>query len=126
MAELAQTQPGLRLLSLSHQGKGGAVGHGMLQAKGAYRLFCDADLSVPIEQVDRLLPPHVENVDIAIGSREVPGARRIGEPPRRHLMGRIYNTLVRLVAVPGLQDTQCGFKCFRQEVVPWRKHLKPH
>ena len=118
VADLAQTQPSLRLLGLKHRGKGWAVGHGMLQANGAYRLLCDADLSVPIEQVDRLLPPQVENVDIAIGSREVLGARRIGEPPRRHLMGRIYNALVRLIAVPGLQDTQCGFKCFRQEVVP--------
>ena len=118
VSEVAQTQPGLRLLSLNHRGKGWAVRNGMLEAKGAYRLFCDADLSVPIEQVARLLPPQVENVGVAIGSREVQGARRIGEPPRRHLMGRIYNALVRLIAVAGLQDTQCGFKCFRQEVVP--------
>lgn len=53
-----------------------------------------------------------------MGSREAANSRRIGEPRRRHLMGRLYNRLVRLLAVPGLDDTQCGFKCFRAEVVP--------
>ncbi len=118
VAELASTQPNLRLMSLSHRGKGWAVKNAMLAAKGEYRLLCDADLSVPIEQVERLLPPQAQGVDIAIGSREVKGAQRIGEPPRRHLMGRIYNALVRTIAVAGIQDTQCGFKCYRGEVVP--------
>ena len=85
----------------------------MMGAQGEYRLLCDADLSVPIEQVERLLPPQTEGADIAIGSREAPGARRIGEPERRHIMGRAYNMLVRFLAVPGVHDTQCGFKCFR-------------
>ncbi|MCH8745689.1 MAG: glycosyltransferase family 2 protein, partial [Chloroflexi bacterium] len=75
-------------------------------------------LSMPIEQVDRFLPPQLTGVDIAIGSREAPGSRRIGEPSKRHIMGRLYNALVRLLAVPGVDDTQCGFKCFRGEVVP--------
>ncbi len=117
VSSLAEAQPNLRLMSLPHRGKGWAVKNAMLAATGQYRLLCDADLSVPIEQVARLLPPQVEEIDIAIGSREVEGARRIGEPARRHLMGRVYNTLVRLMAVPGLRDTQCGFKCYRDEVV---------
>ncbi len=103
----------VRLLKLPHRGKGSAVKNGMLGAQGEYRLLCDADLSVPIEQVERLLPPQTEGADIAIGSREAPGARRIGEPDRRHIMGRAYNMLVRFLAVPGVHDTQCGFKCFR-------------
>ena len=115
---LAEALPNLRLITLPHRGKGWAVKNAMLAATGQYRLLCDADLSVPIEQVSRLLPPQVEEIDIAIGSREAKGARRIGEPARRHLMGRVYNALVRLMAVPGLQDTQCGFKCYRDEVVP--------
>ncbi len=114
----AQTHPNLRLLTLPHRGKGWAVKNAMLAAAGHYRLLCDADLSVPIEQVARLLPPQVEGIDVAIGSREAIGAKRIGEPVRRRLMGRFYNALVRLMAVPGLRDTQCGFKCYRCEVVP--------
>ena len=118
VAEVAASQPNLRLMSLSHRGKGWAVKNGMMAARGEYRVLCDADLSVPIEQVERLLPPQVQGVDIALGSRATKGAQRIGEPSRRHLMGRIYNVLVRTIAVPGIQDTQCGFKCYRGEVVP--------
>ena len=107
--------PNVRILRLSHRGKGWAVKHGMLAAQGEYRLLCDADLSVPIEQVERLLPPLGPGSDIVLGSREAPGAARIGEPARRHLMGRVFNRLVSRLAVPGLSDTQCGFKCFRGE-----------
>ena len=118
IAEFATLYPNLHVLSLPHRGKGWAVKNGMLSAQGEYRLLCDADLSVPIEQVERLLPPQTEGADIAIGSREAPGARRIGEPERRHIMGRAYNILVRFLAVPGVRDTQCGFKCFRGAAVP--------
>ena len=118
VSDLAASHPNLRLISLCHRGKGWAVKNAMLAAQGQYRLLCDADLSVPIEQVDRFVPPGMIDADIAIGSRETAGARRIGEPLRRHIMGRVYNTLVRLLAVPGLTDTQCGFKCFRWDVVP--------
>lgn len=110
-------EPRVRLLRLSHGGKGWAVKHGMLAAIGRYRFLCDADLSMPFEQVERFLLPEVEGADIVVGSREVAGSRRIGEPARRHLMGRLYNWLVRALAVPGIKDTQCGFKCFRGEVV---------
>jgi hypothetical protein len=88
----------------------------MLEAQGEYRFLCDADLSMPIEQVNRFLPPTLESVDVAIGSREVAGAQRFNEPKYRHFIGRIFNTMVRLFVLPGLQDTQCGFKCFRDEV----------
>ncbi len=111
----------VRVLWLSHRGKGWAVKNGMLAAEGEYRLLCDADLSVPIEQVERLLPlfepreSRGAGADIVLGSREATGAVRIGEPARRHLMGRLFNFLVNRLAVPGLADTQCGFKCFRGE-----------
>ena len=118
ISQFTDRHPNMRLVSLPHRGKGWAVRHGMLAAQGEYRLLCDADLSVPIEQVERLLPPQCEGIDIALGSREAPGSRRIGEPQRRHLMGRAFNALVRLLALPGLNDTQCGFKCFRSEIVP--------
>ena len=85
----------------------------MLAAGGEYRFIADADLSMPIDQVLRFLPPQLPDVDIAIASREAPGAVRYGEPPYRHLIGRGFNLLVRWIAVPGFQDTQCGFKAFR-------------
>lgn len=107
------------IISLLHQpvrGKGAAVRKGMLEARGDFLFICDADLAMPIHQVERFLPPALSNYDVAIGSREAPGAARYNEPWHRHLMGRVFNLLVRLLAVPGIQDTQCGFKCFRREV----------
>ena len=101
----------------SSPGKGAAVKHGMLHAKGDYRIMSDADLSVPIEDVPKFLPPALAagSFDIAIASREVAGAVRHDEPGYRHVMGRVFNTLVRVMAVPQIQDTQCGFKCFTRE-----------
>lgn len=107
--------PGLGLLREPHRGKGHAVRQGMLAARGQYVMFCDADFSMPVEEVVRFPAAMAGGYQIAIASREVKGARRIGEPPHRHLMGRVFNLIVRLLAVPGLQDTQCGFKCFTQE-----------
>lgn len=94
------------------KGKGRAVRRGMLAAGGRFRFLCDADLSMPIELLPRFLPPHSEGADVVIGSREAPGAQRLGEPGYRHLMGRVYNLLVKLIALPGLEDSQCGFKLF--------------
>lgn len=102
----------LRLLTLPHRGKGAAVKQGMLAARGDYRFLCDADLSMPIEWLGRLLPGRAPAVDIAIGSREAAGARRIGEPKGRRLMGRVFNGVTRILATPGIADTQCGFKVF--------------
>lgn len=107
-----QHNPNTRLLREARQGKGLAVRRGMLEARGQYRFICDADLSMPIDQVSRFLPPTQSDFDIAIASREVPGAVRYGEPAYRHWIGRVFNTLVRWLALPDFQDTQCGFKCF--------------
>ena len=115
VGEIAEGRPEVKLLRLPHRGKGWAVKHGMLSAAGDCRFLCDADLSMPIEQVERFLPTQSGEAVIVVGSREAPNSRRIGEPMRRHLMGRFYNWLVRLVAVPGISDTQCGFKCFPGE-----------
>jgi len=84
----------------------------------------DADLSMPIEEVDKFLPPQIEAFDIAIASREIAGAVRYNEPWYRHLMGRVFNTIVRVFAVPGLQDTQCGFKMFRSDVAEALLHRR--
>jgi dolichyl-phosphate beta-glucosyltransferase len=109
--QFAQRHPQLHLVKESRPGKGLAVRRGMLAASGDYRFICDADLSMPIEQVNRFLPPQLNGVDVAIGSREAEGAVRYDEPLHRHMIGRVFNNLVRIMAVPGIQDTQCGFKC---------------
>lgn len=94
------------------QGKGAAVRMGMLTAIGDYLFICDADLSMPIEEVNKFLPPQLDAYDVAIGTREGPGAQRFDEPEYRHIMGRVFNLIVRVLAVPKIQDTQCGFKSF--------------
>ncbi len=108
--------PYLRVVHEDLSGKGRAVRRGMLEAKGDYRFFCDVDFSMPVTEINRFIPPQMKEVQVAIASREAPGAIRYGEPPYRHLAGRIFNTLVRLIALPHLQDTQCGFKCFQGPV----------
>jgi len=112
-----EMMPSLRVLEINERGKGLAVKTGMLAAKGQYRFMCDADLSMPIEQISRFLPPKLDQVDVAIGSREAEGARRFDEPLIRHKIGRVFNTIVRWMVLPDLQDTQCGFKCFTAKTV---------
>lgn len=112
----AARYPHLSVLSEANPGKGNAVRRGMLAARGQYRFMADADLSMPIEEVNRFIPPARPEVDIVIASREAPGAIRYNEPAFRHWGGRAINTLIRLLALPGLRDTQCGFKCFRADI----------
>lgn len=114
--DFSQRFPYLKALHVEGRGKGLAVRHGMLQATGAYRFICDADLSMPITEVNCFIPPILPEFDIAIASREAPGAVRYNEPLYRHLTGRLFNLVVRLLALPDLHDTQCGFKCFRGAV----------
>ena len=113
----AAVNPQIRLLTLPHRGKGWAVQQGMLAAIGEYRFLCDADLSMPIEHLERLLPPLAPDAAIVIGSRAAPGAQRTGEPRRRLVMSRVFNGITRLLATPGIADTQCGFKVFRADAV---------
>ena len=108
--------PFIKYLHQAVRGKGAAVRAGMLAGQGDYLFICDADLAVPVEEVVKFLPPRLRDVDIAIGSREAEGAVRYGEPLHRHLMGRVFNLIVRTLLLPGLHDTQCGFKCFRREI----------
>ena len=116
--------PNLRVFREPDRGKGLAIRRGMLEAIGDYRFMCDADLSMPIEQVNRFLPSDQEVVDVTIGSRELPSSQRYGEPVYRHQIGRVFNTIVRCLVLPGIQDSQCGFKCFRAEVAEAVFHLQ--
>jgi dolichyl-phosphate beta-glucosyltransferase len=96
-----------------NRGKGYAVRRGMLAATGERRLMTDADLSTPIEELARLEAEIDRGVDVAIGSRAVAGARiEVHQPAYREAMGRLFNVLVQALLLPGLADTQCGFKLF--------------
>jgi len=96
-----------------NHGKGYAVRQGMQATTGALRLMTDADLSTPIEDLPRLLAALQAGADIAIGSRALPGSNvEVRQPWYREAMGRLFNRLVRLLTLPGLYDTQCGFKLF--------------
>jgi dolichyl-phosphate beta-glucosyltransferase len=110
--EFTGKYPSMTGLFEKEPGKGAAVRCGMKQAAGDFLFMCDADLSMPIEQVNRFLPPQLEDFMIAIASREAPGAVRYDEPQFRHLGGRLMNWMIQLTILPGLNDTQCGFKCF--------------
>jgi dolichyl-phosphate beta-glucosyltransferase len=113
--EFASRHPSLRVFREEQRGKGNAIRRGMLTARGEWRFICDADLSMPIEELSKFLPPALGDFKIAIGSREAPGAIRYNEPYYRHLGGRAINLVIRLFILPGMNDTQCGFKCFRAD-----------
>lgn len=114
--EIARERPELRLLRLDHRGKGYAVRAGALAARGEYVLLCDADMAVPMAEWEQLQAALEHGYHVAIGSREGLGASREGEPWYRHVMGRVFNTIIRVVAIGGFQDTQCGFKALQRTV----------
>jgi dolichyl-phosphate beta-glucosyltransferase len=96
-----------------NRGKGYAVRRGMLAAGGERRLMTDADLSTPIEELAKLEAAIDRGFDVAIGSRAVAGATiEVHQPAYREAMGRLFNVLVQALLLPGLADTQCGFKLF--------------
>jgi dolichyl-phosphate beta-glucosyltransferase len=101
------------LVRAPHGGKAAAVRAGMLSSTMEQIAFSDADLATPLDFLNDLRAAVERGADVAIGSREGEGSGRIGEPPYRHLMGRVFNGLVRVLLVPGIHDTQCGFKLFR-------------
>jgi len=115
-AEVA-ARAGATVLKEPRQGKGAAVRTGMLAAEGEYVLFSDADLSTPIEEVEKLMSALKSGYDIAIGSRALPESNLpVRQPWYREMVGRAGNLLVRLMAVHGIADTQCGFKLFPRSI----------
>ena len=117
VTEAAARQEGIVLQREPHRGKGGAVRHGLLAARGALRFMCDADLSMAASDIARFLAIVPARAEIAIATREGAGANRVGEPEHRHLLGRVFNNLVRATVLNDLSDTQCGFKMFTARAV---------
>lgn len=100
----------------ANHGKGWVVRQGMLAAKGNWRLFTDADNSTSIDQVSNMMPFFKEGYAVVIGSRAMKGSKLTpAQPWYRRILGRVGNVIIRFLAVPGVSDTQCGFKCFSEE-----------
>ena len=112
---LASSLARLRVLHNHHRGKAFALRTGVAAARGSIVFLCDADLSMPVSEVAKFLPLVQDGFDVVMGSREAPGAQRYDEPTYRHLMGRVYNLLVRIILFGEFQDTQCGFKCLSHD-----------
>ena len=123
--EAARADDRVRLVEIVHRGKGAAVRQGFLAARGEWVLMADADLSMPWDNLRRFLDVAAEDPapHVIIGSREAPGAQRTGEAWSRRVSGRVFNALVRIFAVPGIHDTQCGYKMLSAGAVP---ALAPH
>lgn len=98
---------------VTNRGKGAAVRRGFELSRGRAVLFTDADLSTPIEEVEKMLPLIDSGADLVIGSRRLPDSEVEPQPPHRQAMGWLFAGLVRTLAVPGVRDSQCGFKCYR-------------
>lgn len=115
--EFARKHANFRLLDYSpNHGKGYAVRIGMLKADADYILFTDADLAAPIEEIDKLWDALTEDIEIAIGSRPLKESNlEIRQPWYREMLGRSFNKAVQMLAVKGIEDTQCGFKLFSQK-----------
>ena len=108
------TREDIYLIENPHKGKGYAVRTGVLMSEGKYVLMTDADLATPIEEIKRFLVwIEGNNYDFVIASREGMGSSRSDEPLIRHLMGRVFNLLIRILVGLSFKDTQCGFKLFK-------------
>jgi dolichyl-phosphate beta-glucosyltransferase len=115
----AKADERIRLIEAPHRGKGAAVRQGFLAAYGQWVLMADADLSMPWNNLPRFLTAASERdpPQIVIGSREAPGAQRTGEAWSRRISGRVFNAVVRVFAVPGVRDSQCGYKMLSADAV---------
>jgi len=114
----ARQLPGLKIIERAdNRGKGFTVGQGMLQACGRIRLFTDADNSTDIAHFEKMKPLFDQGYEIVIASRnrlDVAGAEQaVSQPWHKRSIGRLGNRIVQRLAVPGIWDTQCGFKAFR-------------
>ena len=116
--ELLTKLQGVKTISYQpNHGKGYAVRQGVIASRGDFVAFSDADLSAPISELAKLFAAIESSADIAIGSRALPDSQLVIHQPRyRELGGKALNLIIRMLAVPGIMDTQCGFKLFKGEV----------
>jgi glycosyltransferase involved in cell wall biosynthesis len=117
ISNLAVDAPHITLIAADHFGKANAVLTGLRASRGAIVGFMDADLATPLETFFACRDRLADGFGVAIASREGKGSHRIGEPHYRHIMGRAFNGFVRTLLLPGIHDTQCGFKFFSRSAI---------
>jgi dolichyl-phosphate beta-glucosyltransferase len=106
----------LRLLSnQKNMGKGFSIRHGVMESRGRYVIFIDADLPYELDAIDNFLGALKNGFDLAVGSRVLPGSEVRGVPVYRYIAGQVFSWMVQAVLFSGLPDTQCGFKSFKSE-----------
>lgn len=115
--QFSAKNPGVRVLAEKHRGKAATVLSGMESAQGQIVGFMDADLATPLDTWNICEEAIQNGSGVAIASREGIGSARVDEPWHRHMMGRVFNWLVQLLLLPGIEDTQCGFKVFSREAL---------
>jgi dolichyl-phosphate beta-glucosyltransferase len=99
-----------------NRGKGGAVRRGAAAAQGEFIIFTDADLSTPIETLGEFMPRLMASAQVVIGSRALPESQvMLRQPWYRETMGKVFNIWVQGLTLPGVHDSQCGFKAFTRE-----------
>lgn len=113
--EIHEQAPSEIVENVKNVGKGFSIARGLLKARGQIVLFTDADLSTPIEELEKLLPHFARGAAMVIGSRNTADAIVERKPFYRRIMSGALHLLARLLAVPGIRDTQCGFKAYRRE-----------
>ena len=114
---IAESWPQLRVIpQVVNRGKGAVVRRGMIEAKGELRLFTDADLSTPIEELEKLETQITDVCQVAIASRAIDRRTiEVHQPGLREFMGKVYNRLLQWIVLKGIHDSQCGFKLFTAE-----------
>lgn len=113
----AKTHKNTKVFAFPHRGKGPTVLEALEKTTTDFCLFSDFDQATPLFEVEKLLPFVNKNYDVVIGSREVAGAKRQKEPIHRHIMGKVFNFFVKMIAINGINDTQCGFKLFSRHAI---------
>ncbi len=121
-SELANKNNKIKLINIKkNKGKGAAVRQGLLSASGEYRLFLDADNATSIDHIEKVWPYFKEDYDIVIGSRSPKDAKNakqvLPQPIWKKFLGICGNYIIRLLAIKGIYDTQCGFKAFTKRAV---------
>lgn len=117
ISDFAVAHPHVEIMAEKHRGKAATVLAGMKHARGEIVGFMDADLATPLDTWGRCEEALQAGAGVAIASREGSESVRVDEPWYRHVMGRVFNGMVQLLLLPGIDDTQCGFKVFSREAL---------
>lgn len=117
LADFVKDKKNWKFVKNTHNGKAETVLKGFSVANGDIQLFTDFDQATPITYIEEVIKKVESGSQVVIGSREIGGAKRYKEPLSRHVIGRVFNVLVQILALRGISDSQCGFKAFTKETL---------